>query len=120
MLLASLLPADDVMRKEADGTYVINTTTLCSARGYKKTTPVEVYISKGKVVKVVPLKNEESKGYFMRVVKHLLPKYQDLKVSKAKKLADKTTIDGCTGATYSTKAVQKNNKAALDYYEANK
>ena len=112
--------ADNVMTKQADGTYVVNTTTICKARGYRKTTPVEVYINKGKVVKVVALKNEETVPYFARVKEFLLPLYNNLKLSKAKKLTEKTKVDGCTGATFSTKAVQKNISAALDYYEKHK
>ena len=46
--------------------------------------------------------------------------YNNLKISKAKKLAERTEVDGCTGATFSTKAVQKNIKAAIGYYEKNK
>ncbi len=112
--------ADNVMTKQADGTYVVNTSTICNARGYRKGTPVEVYINKGKVVKVVALKNEETVPYFARVKQFLLPLYNNLKLSKAKKLTDKTKVDGCTGATFSTKAVQKNISAALDYYEKHK
>lgn len=112
--------ADNVMTKLDDGTYVVRTTTICNARGYRKATPVEVYIKKGTVVKVVALKNEETVPYFSRVKQSLLPKYANLKVSKAKKLASKSTVDGCTGATFSTKAIQKNIKAALDYYESHK
>ncbi len=112
--------ADNVMTKMDDGTYVVRTTTICNARGYRKATPVEVYIKKGVVVKVVALKNEETVPYFKRVRQSLLPQYANLKVSKAKKLASKTTVDGCTGATFSTSAVQKNIKAALEYYENHK
>lgn len=112
--------ADNVMTKLDDGTYVVRTTTICNARGYRKATPVDVYIKKGVVVKVVALKNEETVPYFKRVRQSLLPKYSNLKVSKAKKLASKSTVDGCTGATFSTSAIQKNIKAALDYYESHK
>lgn len=112
--------ADNVMTKLDDGTYVVRTATICNVRGYRKATPVEVYIKKGIVVKVVALKNEETVPYFKRVRQSLLPKYANLKVSKAKKLASKTAVDGCTGATFSTRAVQKNIKVALDYYEKHK
>ena len=112
--------ADNVMTKLDDGTYVVRTTTICNARGYRKATPVDVYIKKGVVVKVIALKNEETVPYFKRVRQSLLPKYSNLKVSKAKKLASKSTVDGCTGATFSTSAIQKNIKAALDYYESHK
>lgn len=103
-----------------DGTYVVRTNTICKARGYRKGTPVEVHIKNGNVVKVLALKNEETVPYFARVKQFLLPLYNNLKVSKAKKLTKKTQVDGCTGATYSTKAVQKNISAALEYYEKHK
>ena len=112
--------ADNVMKRHADGTCSVNTRTICKARGYRKGTPVEVYFKNGKVLKVVALKNEETVPYFARIKKFLLPLYNNLKVSKAKKLAERTDIDGCTGATFSTKAVQKNIQTAIGYYEKNK
>ncbi len=118
--MALTASADDVMKTSADGTCVVRTTTICQTRGFRKTTPVEVTIKKGKVIKVTALKNEESANYFAKVKKYLLPLYNNLKLSKAKKLAEKTQVDGCTGATFSTKAVQANIKAALKYYEQHK
>ena len=117
MLLTLASYADDVMTKQSDGTYVVNTTTLCQARGYQSTTPVEVYIKSGKVVKIVPLKNTETPGYFKKAVKGLLGLFEGLKVSKAQELTEVAKVDGCTGATMSTKALQQNIKAALEYYK---
>ena len=119
-MTSSVLYAGDVMTKNADGTYIINTASLCSAKGYRGTTPLKVHIKKGAVVKVVVLKNNETVPYFERIKKHLLPLYEGKKINKAKKLSQETKIDGCTGATYSTKAVQKNIRAALEYYEKRK
>lgn len=112
--------ADDVMKKTKDGTYVVNTTTLCKAKGYKGTTPLEVHIKGGKVVKVVSLPNHETKNYYAKVEKNLVSKFAGQKLSKANKLATQQKVDGCTGATYSTKAVQQNVQAALDYYKKHK
>jgi len=120
LLAAITIQADNVMKRHADGTCTVRTNTICKARGYRKGTPVEVYFKNGKVMKVVALKNEETVPYFSRVKQFLLPLYNNLKISKAKKLAERTEIDGCTGATFSTKAIQKNVKAAIDYYEKNK
>lgn len=119
-MAALTVSADNVMTKQSNGTYVVRTNTICKARGYRKGTPVEVHIKNGNVVKVLALKNEETVPYFARVKQFLLPLYNNLKVSKAKKLTKKTQVDGCTGATYSTKAVQKNISSALDYYEKHK
>ena len=47
LLLAAFIQvyADDVMRKEKDGTYVVNTTTLAAdVKGYIESTPVEIYL----------------------------------------------------------------------------
>lgn len=111
--------AQEIMTKQSDGTYVVNTTSLCKARGYKSVTPVEVHIKSGKVVKVAPLPNHETPKYFKIVRTKYLPQYDNLKLSKAKKLAT-GTIDGCTGATFSAKAVQQNIRMALDYYNKKK
>ena len=117
MVLTLASYADDVMTKQSDGTYVVNTTTLCQARGYQSTTPVEVYIKSGKVVKIVPLKNTETPGYFKKAVKGLLGLFEGLKIAKAQELTEIAKVDGCTGATMSTKALQQNIKAALEYYK---
>ena len=110
----------DVMIKTDDGVYIVNTTALCDVRGFRGATPVEVYIKKDKVIKVIALKNEESPGYFVKVKNFLLPIFENLKLSTAKKAASQKSVDGCTGATYSTKAVQNNIAVALDYYETHK
>ena len=47
LLLAAftLAQADNVMKKEKDGTYVVNTTTLADdVEGYNGTTPLEIHI----------------------------------------------------------------------------
>lgn len=105
--------ADDVMRKEKDGTYVINTTTLAQdVKGYMGATPVEVYIKKNKVVKVVMLKSQETPKYNARVKKNMLPLYEGVKITK-KSTVD---VDGVTGATFTSNAVKENVKRALQYY----
>lgn len=112
--------ANEIMTKSSDGTYVVNTTTLCNKKGFKGITPVEVSIKKGKVVKVESLKNIESPGFFVKVTNSLLPLFDGVKLKEAKKMAEGALPDGCTGATYSSKAVQENIRMALEYYEAHK
>jgi electron transport complex protein RnfG len=115
LLLASFaaVQADDVMRKEKDGTYVINTTTLAKdVDGYVGPTPVEVYIKKNKIVKVVMLKSQETPKYNARVKKEMLPSYENQKVVKGKTVE----VDGVTQATFTSNAVKENVKRALEYY----
>lgn len=105
--------ADDVMKKEKDGTYVVNTTTLAQdVKGYMGATPVEVYIKKNKIVKVVMLKSQETPKYNARVKKNMLPLYEGVKITK-KGTVD---VDGVTGATFTSNAVKENVKRALQYY----
>lgn len=105
--------ADDVMRKEKDGTYVVNTTTLASdVKGYIDSTPVEIYIKKNKIVKVVVLKNQETPKYNARVKKQMVSLYEGQKISKKSAVE----VDGVTGATFTSDAVKENVKRGLEYY----
>ena len=105
--------ADDVMRKEKDGTYVVNTTTLADdVKGYIESTPVEVYFKKNKIVKVVLLKNQETPKYNAKVKKQMVPLYEGQKISKKSTVE----VDGVTGAMFTSNAVKENVKRALEYY----
>lgn len=105
--------ADDVMKKEKDGTYVVNTTTLAQdVEGYNGPTPVEIYIKKNKIVKVVLLKSQETPKYNARIKKQMLPSYEGQKVSKNKY----AEVDALTGATFTSDAVKENVKRGLEYY----
>ena len=109
--------AQDVMRKEKDATYVVNTTTLAhDVEGYNGPTPVEVYIKKNKIVKVVPLKSQEGPKYVAKVKKDMLPKYEQMNVKKG----TVQDVDAVTGATFTSKAVQENIRRAVAYYKKHK
>lgn len=109
--------AQDVMRKEKDGTYIVNTTTLAhDVEGYNGPTPVEVYIKKNKIVKVVPLKSQEGPKYVAKVKKDMLPKYEQMNVKKG----TVQDVDAVTGATFTSKAVQENIRRAVAYYKKHK
>lgn len=109
--------AQDVMRKEKDGTYVVNTTTLAQdVEGYNGPTPVEVYIRKNKIVKVVPLKSQEGPKYVAKVKKGMLPKYEQMNVKKG----TVQDVDAVTGATFTSQAVQENIRRAVAYYKKHK
>ena len=108
---------DGTMTKMADGSYVVNTTSLAKdVKGYRGTTPLKITIKKDKVEKVEALKNQETPKYFVRVKREYLPLREGLKVSKAAKL----NPDGITGATISSDAVKENVKRGLDYYKSHK
>ena len=108
---------DEVMTKEKDGTYIVNTTTLGkNVQGYVATTPVKIYIKKNKVEKVEFLKNQETPKYMARVKKAMLNKWDGQKVKDATNLK----VDGVTGATFSSDAIIKNVQLGLEYYQSHK
>jgi len=108
---------NEVMTKQADGTYVVNTTTLAKdVRGFRGATPLNIYIKNNKVVKVEALANQETPNFFNKVKQGLLQKWNGMKVSKA----STANVDGVTGATFSSKAVKENVKRGIKYYMAHK
>ncbi len=108
---------DSVITKMADGTYVVNTTTLASdVKGYRNTTPLKIHVKGDKVVKVEALRNQETPKYWVKVKNEVLGKWDGKKVSKAIKMK----VDGVTGATMSSDAVKENVKRGLKYYQENK
>jgi len=116
MLLATatMVSADDVMRKEKDGTYIVNTTTLAQdVEGYNGATPVEVHIKKDRIVKVVLLKSQETPKYKAIIKKSLLPKYEGQNVKKG----GLQEVDAVSGATFTSDAVKENVRRAVEYYQ---
>ena len=109
--------AQEVMKKEKDGTYVVNTTTLAEdVEGYTGPTPLEVHIKKNKIVKVVMLKTPDGPKYVAKVKKGMLPAYEGVSVKKG----TVPEVDAVTGATFTSKAVQENVRRAVDYYKKHK
>lgn len=108
---------DNVMTKMADGSYVVNTTTLAKdVKGYRSTTPLKITIKKDKVTKVEALRNQETPKYFVRVKREMIKAWDGLEVNKALKAKP----DGVTGATMSSDAVKENVKRGLEYYKKHK
>ena len=107
---------DDNMVKE-NGTYVVNTTTIGKdIIGYNGPTPLKVYIKGNKIQKIEFLENQETPKYWKAAVEFIKDKWNDMSVKDAKT----KEVDGRTGATYSSDAVKKNVKLAVEYYEKNK
>lgn len=117
VLLSSANKKDDKVMVKEDGAYVINTTELGKGvDGYVGPTPLKVYIRKNKIEKIEFLPNQETPKYWNACKKHMLNKWDGMKVSEAKT----AEVDGRTGATFSSDAVKKNVKLAVEYYEKNK
>jgi electron transport complex protein RnfG len=107
---------DNIMVKEK-GVYIVNTTTLAKdVIGYEGPTPLKVYIKDGKIQKIEFLENNETPKYWNAVKNHMQNKWDGMTVKDAKT----KEVDGRTGATFSSDAVKKNVKLAVEYYEKNK
>jgi electron transport complex protein RnfG len=109
--------ADDVMTRSADGTYVVNTTTLApTVKGYAGATPLKIHIKNDRIVKIEALPNRESHNVFLRAEKGLFGKWTGKQVGKA----SKQKVDAVSGATYSSNAIKENVKRGLAYYRKHK
>lgn len=107
----------EVMTKEADGSYIISTSTLGKdVKGFRGNTPLSIRIKKGKIVEIKPLVNQETPKFFNKVKQGLLNKWNGMKASKAATFQ----VDGVTGATFSSKAVKENVKRGITYYLTHK
>ena len=108
--------SDSNMQKDGDGNYVVNTTELGKdIKGYVGQTPLNLTINpNGVIVKVEALQNSETPDFFRPVEEKLL------KQLEGKNSSTIDAVDGVSGATFSSRAVLKNTKAALDYYHAHK
>ena len=116
-LVVSTLSAQEVMTKEKDGTYIVNTTTLAQdVEGYNGPMPVEVHIKKGKIVKVVPLKTQDGAKHVAMVKKNMLPAYEGANVKKG----TVPEVDGVTGATFTSDAIKENVRRGVAYYVKHK
>jgi len=116
LILTASSVSQDVNTKRTleDGTVVINTTTIGKKiYGYRDTTPLEISLKDGKVVKVEALKNYETPQYFelLKSAK-LFEAWNGLTAEKA--LAKE--VDAVSGATYSSKAVIDNVHEGLNYF----
>ncbi len=117
MGMMTVSQAQEVMKKEKDGTYIVNTTTLGQdVEGYNGATPLEVHIKKNKIVKVVPLKSQEGPKYVAMVKKGMLTKYENMNVKKG----TVQEVDAVTGATFTSDAYKENIRRAVDYYKKHK
>ena len=111
--LFSSVSAQEIMRKEKDGSYIVNTTTLAQdVHGYRGPTPLEITFLKNRIVKVKARPNQETPKYFQQVNRQLVPKFAGQSVSKKRT----PQVDAVTGATLSSNAVNENVRRGVAYY----
>lgn len=110
-IAAEDVSVDSPVMNTSDG-IIINTAGLTEdIKGYGGATPLQIKIKGGKIAEIIPEKNAETPEFFGRVEKELLPKWIGVAVND---VAD-TKIDGVTGATLSSNAVNATIKSAMEY-----
>lgn len=94
----------------------INTTAIANdIKGYGGPVPLEITIKNDKISEIKALKNAESEEFFEKVRNELIPKWIDTPVNN---VADKE-VDGISGATLSSRAVNATIKSAVAYSHNN-
>lgn len=98
-------------RKLADGTIVINTTTLGkNIKGYSGRVPLDIYVKDGKISKIEALPNNEAPDFFKRAAEQ----FKEW-IGKTPKEATEMKVDAVTGATYSSQAIIDNVSVGMKY-----
>lgn len=98
-------------------TVVVNTSTIANdIKGYGGPVPLEITITDGVITNIEALRNSESEQFFCRVREELLPRWVGISIYD---LAAHD-VDGISGATLSSNAVNATIRAAAAYVAANK
>jgi len=108
---ATAVASTDTVTLGADGELVIHTRVLTDAIGYAGPVPLDIHIRDGRVEHVEALDNAETPGFFKRA-SALLDAWQGKPVAEAASMK----VDAVSGATYTSRAIEANVKAGLDYY----
>lgn len=101
----------DTMTTTADGMNVVHTKELGKdVFGYAGTTPLEIYLREGKVVKVKALENTETPDFFAEAAT-ILTAWEGKTIAEAQTLK----VDAVSGATLSSNAIIENVRRGLSY-----
>ena len=107
--------SDKNMTKNPDGSFTVNTVELGKEiGGYNGAVPISTTIKDDVIQDVTFLPNQETPDYLERVERGMLPKFKGLPIDRI------NTIDGVSGATFTSKALRRNLEAAANYYKENK
>ncbi len=105
---------NDTVRTLADGSMVINTTSLgADIQGYAGKVPLEITVKDGKVMNVKALDNAETPDFF-ELASALLFKWNGKTIDEALS----TKVDAVSGATFSSKAIVGNMQRGLQYAQS--
>lgn len=103
--MAAAVPAQAKKQAAKSAQQVIYTGEIAKkVIGYNGTTPLNITVDGGKIVKIEALPNQEGPAYMQRASKKVFAQYEGLSVAEALKLKP----DVATGATYTSEALIKN------------
>ena len=102
-----------IKQELSDGTIVISTDELAKdVKGYGGSIPLEIYIKDGRITEIKALPNSETPDFFNKVKNS---KVFTQWIGLDLKVAEKTQIDGISGATFSSNAVIENIRKGIEY-----
>ena len=105
--------ASDTLRTLADGSIVVNTTSLAAdISGYAGRVPLEITVSDGIVTHIKALDNAESKPFFDKA-SALFARWTGKSVAEAADMK----VDAVSGATFSSRAIIGNVQRGLQYVQ---
>lgn len=102
---------ESVITKKADGSIIVNTSKLkIDIKGFNGPTPIEMTVKKGKIISVKALPNQETPAYFRKLLDSgFMNSWNGMSLKEAETL----DVDAVSGATFSSKSIKENVKAAV-------
>lgn len=111
--LLALAATTSPVKKQADGTVTINTTTLKADEGCFGPTPLLIHLdAQERVSRIEALPNAETPSYWTLVMEKLSTAWNGVPASEAASLE----VDAVTGATYSSEGLISNVRSGIIYY----
>ena len=111
--LLALAATTSPVKKQADGTVTINTTTLKADEGCFGPTPLLIHLdAQERVSRIEALPNGETPSYWSLVMEKLSTAWNGVPASEAASLE----VDAVSGATYSSEGLISNVRSGIIYY----
>ena len=111
--LLALAATTSPVKKQADGTVTITTTTLKADEGCFGPTPLLIHLdAQERVSRIEALPNAETPSYWTLVMEKLATAWNGVPASEAASLE----VDAVSGATYSSEGLISNVRSGIIYY----
>lgn len=112
-LIAATAATTSPVKKNADGSVTIDTSTLKTVEGYMGPTPLVIHVdAQGLVSRIEALPNEETPAYWRLAMEGLSKAWDGVPAAEAVKME----VDAVSGATFSSDAIISNVRAGISCY----